>query len=103
MALDENEISNISPLDIDDSLTLTASQLSSLDSGHWSSGSTASCQSEGEESSSMSSDNEASSEASYRVKRSLHSAKGLCAFLVELVDVIDYVITRYCEEFKCDA
>ena len=40
MALDEDQMTSLSPLEVDDSLTLTSAQLSSLDSGHWSASST---------------------------------------------------------------
>jgi len=103
MALDEDQMTSLSPLEVDDSLTLTSAQLSSLDSGHWSASSAGSCQSEEDSSLSCSSDAETVSEASYRVKRSLNSARGLIAFLVELSDAIEYIVSRYCDEFQCDA
>ncbi|KAI1294232.1 hypothetical protein HDE_06096 [Halotydeus destructor] len=100
--LDYDQLAVISPMDIDETLNLTASQLSSLDSGHWSSNGS-SYHSE-EETLSCSSDNDTPvSEASFRVKRTIQSAKGLVAFLVELSDVSEYLISRYCEEFQCDA
>jgi len=107
LALDEEQLSNLSPFEVDETL-FTPTGLNSLDSGHWSScsgGSSASVHSEDQDSSdrSYSSDNELStSEVSFRVRRSLHSAKGLVAFLADMTLLVDYVVIRYCEEFQCD-
>lgn len=103
MELDDQQIGSISPYEVDSDLL----PLSPLDSGHWSStGSTAMSNSSNgsvhsEEEGSIGSDTELS-EVNYRVKRSLHSAKGLAAFLIDLFELTDYVIHRYCEEFNCD-
>lgn len=106
MALEEDQIGSISPFKVESSPD-SLLQMSSMDSGLWSStGSTvmSSISSNGsvsEEDGSCGSDNELS-EVNYRVKRSLNSAKGMAAFLVELFETIDYLVQRYCMEFDCE-
>lgn len=96
MDLDDEQLGTISPYEVDDSLR----QFNSLDSGHWSTNSSNGSV-HSEEEGSYSSDNELS-EVNYRVKRSLHSAKGMSAFLIQLFELSDYVVHRYCVEFECD-
>lgn len=55
----------------------------------------------GHASGSEDSDEASDGPTSYVVRKTLNSAKGFCAFLIELSHVTDYVIRKYMEEMNC--
>lgn len=111
--MSEDEISSPNmPLEVDDTLFTFSSKDKvpvDCDSGLWSLSSSASRESieedlvTGDDRSSSSGDSDASSlDSTTVVKQSLHSAKSLCSFLNELIDVAHYVVSKYLLEMQCD-
>lgn len=123
MAIDDDEQGRaLTARDVDE--TLFASFMSkemikeTLDSGHWSHSSSGSSVSLENSLEGLNMDSESKldslmtinsdvdqdrlSEASFRVKQGLSSAKGLCAFLIELHDLTEFIISKYLQATDCD-
>lgn len=121
MALEDETGGSLNASDVDESLFASLGGakaremllVKDLDSGNWShSGSSASLEmslgsdgqgtSSSEEGATSEDSMDRLSEASFRVKQGLSSAKGLCAFLIELTDLTDFIVGRYLKEMNCE-